>query len=663
MPYPFDGVNPIYDANGVPTGLSGNNGIINLDNNPQFKVGQRIKRFTDLRNVTITNGTGMASQATIDMSSPFGSPALKLVMTADNVGIRYCEVRTQGMDVAKFDDHVTSEIWLDDPTKITQITTYLGNLNFAQVNTYVKIVSQGGDKVGARRIIEAGPMLTASSPTFIFGTSSLQDVKQRFSVLPGQTTTIWIRSFDIPSRQRPTILFTWDDDYANWLTIVKPYLDKAKIKATFAVNTADISAGTGGTHITEAGIKQLNDDGHNITSHNINNYKLQTLNATGNGEDNGTGISQPPAVYVGDNLTAKKVLQSLCGADPTGFIYHAWVQGGMDTAAADYMRSEGVDICRTTAPYGVNLYGFELGNNAYALRSVTLGWLGADSSTVLTPAQAKTYIDQCEKYGGLLIFMGHNTAATSTDSITIPEDTLAYIISLAAQRRDAGAVDILTARQLRDRLNALGLLNRPQVKKPPIRQIGRLSGANANTTSDQVVALDTGLWVVTQWRAAKGSISMTNAVGGIYTGTGKTGLTMVSSSQSYSALTGAATDVATLTPINPALVSGNAYLSLTTAQGSTSTFDLFAFGYPVIDSDILQIDASTGAQVFPLPAAAICNGVSLTMNKVDASANTVTIKANGSELIAGVNTKVLSTQYSGVTIQSDGIGWIVKGLF
>jgi len=45
--------------------------------------------------------------------------------------------------------------------------------------------------------------------------------------------------------------------------------------------------------------------------------------------------------------------------------------------------------------------------------------------------------------------------------------------------------------------------------------------------------------------------------------------------------------------------------------------------------------------------------------KTDSSVNTITIQANGSELIDGTNTKTITTQYGGFTVQSTGTSWII----
>jgi hypothetical protein len=70
-------------------------------------------------------------------------------------------------------------------------------------------------------------------------------------------------------------------------------------------------------------------------------------------------------------------------------------------------------------------------------------------------------------------------------------------------------------------------------------------------------------------------------------------------------------------------------------------------------------DASAGAITLTLPAASTMAGRVLTVKKIDASANAVTIDPNGVETIDGAATRTLSTQYASLTIHCDGSAWWV----
>ncbi len=122
----------------------------------------------------------------------------------------------------------------------------------------------------------------------------------------------------------------------------------------------------------------------------------------------------------------------------------------------------------------------------------------------------------------------------------------------------------------------------------PIQQKGiyttlfRLIGANANTTADQqlVALFPFSSYLIDRFIITNASISLTNAAGGIYTGTAKSGSVMVAASQRYSALT---TPQNILFPIlgkagQNTISAPNLYLALTTPQGAPATVDIFAMG-------------------------------------------------------------------------------------
>lgn len=72
----------------------------------------------------------------------------------------------------------------------------------------------------------------------------------------------------------------------------------------------------------------------------------------------------------------------------------------------------------------------------------------------------------------------------------------------------------------------------------------------------------------------------------------------------------------------------------------------------VLDQTVLG-DATAGAVVLTLPTPASCAGLMLTVKKIDASANAVTVGAT----VDGVTNPTLTTRYAGMTVQSDGTAW------
>jgi hypothetical protein len=72
---------------------------------------------------------------------------------------------------------------------------------------------------------------------------------------------------------------------------------------------------------------------------------------------------------------------------------------------------------------------------------------------------------------------------------------------------------------------------------------------------------------------------------------------------------------------------------------------------------VVGVDATSGAKTIALPAAAGCTGQRYDIIKIDSSANAVTIDGNGAETINGAATYALSTQWSAITVISNGSSW------
>lgn len=76
-------------------------------------------------------------------------------------------------------------------------------------------------------------------------------------------------------------------------------------------------------------------------------------------------------------------------------------------------------------------------------------------------------------------------------------------------------------------------------------------------------------------------------------------------------------------------------------------------------SRTVSVNAAGAPRTITLPPAASVKFIVYTIKKVDATANVVTIDANGGELIDGVLTQLLVAQWQSVTIQSDGTQWLI----
>ena len=106
--------------------------------------------------------------------------------------------------------------------------------------------------------------------------------------------------------------------------------------------------------------------------------------------------------------------------------------------------------------------------------------------------------------------------------------------------------------------------------------LGKLTSANLNSTADQVITLLSGTKRLTRILMVNPSATPSLAAGGFYSAASKGGNALVSSAQVYTALTA-------MLGLNPTLagnyITGTTlYLSLTTANGSACTADIYVFG-------------------------------------------------------------------------------------
>jgi hypothetical protein len=130
--------------------------------------------------------------------------------------------------------------------------------------------------------------------------------------------------------------------------------------------------------------------------------------------------------------------------------------------------------------------------------------------------------------------------------------------------------------------NPTGLQGDMMVQTPPgLTLLGSLLGANLNSTADQAIAIpEYPAYLITHILVTNPSATPTLAAGGFYSAASKAGFTLVAASQSYTSLTTAAAALlCTLASGNNNVLTGpNIYLSLTTANGSACTADVYVFG-------------------------------------------------------------------------------------
>ena len=168
----------------------------------------------------------------------------------------------------------------------------------------------------------------------------------------------------------------------------------------------------------------------------------------------------------------------------------------------------------------------------------------------------------------------------------------------------------------------------------------------------------------------------TKGTGGFNFTTGggqQVGITSTASAVNYLNLTGAATGVAptlsvagsdanislTLTTKGTGIVQTAATLKYAGVIAGLST-KTAAYTLVATDHTVLG-NATTASFSLTLPTSVGATGQVYIIKKVDSTANTVTILTTSSQTIDGSTSKVLSYQYDGFQLQSDGANWIIIG--
>lgn len=110
--------------------------------------------------------------------------------------------------------------------------------------------------------------------------------------------------------------------------------------------------------------------------------------------------------------------------------------------------------------------------------------------------------------------------------------------------------------------------------------LGKLITANLNTTADQAIAIGAKKYIIDKIISTNASGTPTLAAGGFYSASSKGGTAIVGTGQVYTALSAASKfNVLTLALTTDSLTASQIYFSLTTANGSGVTVDLYVYGF------------------------------------------------------------------------------------
>jgi hypothetical protein len=107
---------------------------------------------------------------------------------------------------------------------------------------------------------------------------------------------------------------------------------------------------------------------------------------------------------------------------------------------------------------------------------------------------------------------------------------------------------------------------------------------------------------------------------------------------------------------------GNLTLSNLTFQGQTQAYIARTSAYSItLFDNVITANATAGAFSVTLPTAVGITGKVYTVKKIDSSANAVTVATTSAQTIDGSASEILSFQYDGITVQSNGANWFIIG--
>lgn len=107
----------------------------------------------------------------------------------------------------------------------------------------------------------------------------------------------------------------------------------------------------------------------------------------------------------------------------------------------------------------------------------------------------------------------------------------------------------------------------------------------------------------------------------------------------------------------------NASGAITIANSNTLFWSSKTAAYTITSSDfIVFASAASGAYSVTLPTAVGASGKNYIIKKIDNSANVVTVATTSSQTIDGQPNYLLSLQWNGVNVVSDGVNWLILGV-
>jgi hypothetical protein len=288
---------------------------------------------------------------------------------------------------------------------------------------------------------------------------------------------------------------------------------------------------------------------------------------------NPAGTAGNPTFVLANDLAALEALSS------TGFAARTttdtWAQRTLTAPAAGFTITNPAGVAGDpTFVLANDLAALEgLGSTGFAARTTTDTWA---QRTLTAPAAGFTITNPAGVAGNPTYVLANDLAALEGLASTgiarrTGTDTWSVGTTVSAAEGGTGVTTLAGEQQ---RLGAA-------------IQLGKLVGANFNSTADQAITITcpTTDYMVAFFAVANASGSIASAIGGIYTAAAKGGVQVLNAATAWTQVTASGVNNAA----NGVMFAGNRnwlnlatlYLSLSTPHGSAATADVYVFGHPL----------------------------------------------------------------------------------
>ena len=433
----------IDDVTGVIIGYQRKDGFTPFSEIPVIGINTpRVLRDYTQDNTGTIFVTNVDTPATVssEITSPWGGPGTKFTIPDGNTN---CEIGLTGLGLANFDGHFAFEFYVEDYTKLSQISLLMGTTGYAKFlqNTHSVNNSDTGRFSGFHTAICGPASTTLVSNTLNIGTDTIDAIKCRIFRVSGQTVVLWLRRIMVVPKGRPTFVITHDDCSSSWISHASPLLRSYNLKADFSIETNQLDSGP--LFLTTANLLQLANEGHRISSHNQANTPYGT---------------QTAAEYGTAYKAASAVLGNLLGSSFTG-IYHPWVQGLTAQDVIKVLRGAGVLIARGVQ-VGFNYPQVGVGGHIMQMRTQAMHTLsGLSTSEAVAKANIDAMIATVMKYGLTATLMVHEI---TTNAIAVGTETrrfaYEYLLYRVAQECQSGYASCVTMDELYKQFNRAGAI-------------------------------------------------------------------------------------------------------------------------------------------------------------------------------------------------------------